>query len=450
MNKLILNKSSIAAEYTTPDQTTKTLSALSNESKTENMTVAFVKDKSSMLDYAAAKEEVLQSIILTNESLSDIENIRLKETIGQGASFKEGSVTLDDVSYPNFDLVKGITLPNKLVPNSGIVVSYILVIDDKPTVNSVSLKTNITYDVNEIRNLSEDTLEIVIDITDNKIVIEKTSSQSVVISGTEFMYQNVIKNIGKVANTKSTLQPGEQATVKSFHDGNTTFLDFGIPKGYDGQNGVPEKIIVGKTTQVESNVPASVTDNYKDGVHYFEFHIPKGEIGPKGDQGIKGEAGPQGVKGDKGEQGPKGEKGEQGVAGPPGSTNNINVTLFNPNNQDISNSRPLTFGQTLTNNGITTNETSVFIPANGTYVISFSMNNGSSAAAGDCVGVYKNSSLIPGTTRPLTSSTNVSAMFVVSLKINDIITLVPKLSTNRTITASGAPSIMLSVVQIAT
>ena len=310
-----------------------------------------------------------------------------------------------------------------------------------------------------------------------------------------------------IIRSTSTLQPGEQATVKSFHDGNTTFLDFGIPKGYDGQNGVPEKIIVGKTTQVESNVPASVTDNYKDGVHYFEFHIPKGEIGPKGDQGIKGEAGPQGVKGDKGEQGdkgdagprglpgeigksekisiditetvepdedaqvldtfedyvhhlsfyiprgkqgPKGEKGEQGVAGPPGSTNNINVTLFNPNNQDISNSRPLTFGQTLTNNGITTNETSVFIPANGTYVISFSMNNGSSAAAGDCVGVYKNSSLIPGTTRPLTSSTNVSAMFVVSLKINDIITLVPKLSTNRTITASGAPSIMLSVVQIAT
>ena len=142
MNKLILNKSSITAEYTTPDQTTKTLSALNNESKTENMTVAFVKDKSSMLDYAAAKEEVLQSIILTNESLSDIENIRLKETIGQGASFKEGSVTLDDVSYPNFDLVKGITLQNKLVPNSGIVVSYILVIDDKPTVNSVSLKIN--------------------------------------------------------------------------------------------------------------------------------------------------------------------------------------------------------------------------------------------------------------------------------------------------------------------
>lgn len=315
MNKLILNKSSITAEYTTPDQTTKTLSALSNESKTENMTVAFVKDKSSMLDYAAAKEEVLQSIILTNESLSDIENIRLKETIGQGASFKVGSVTLDDVSYPNFDLVKGITLPNKLVPNSGIVVSYILVIDDKPTVNSVSLKTNITYDVNEIKNLSEDTLEIVIDITDNKIVIEKTSSQSVVISGTEFMYQNVIKNIGKVANTKSTLQPGEQATVKSFHDGNTTFLDFGIPKGYDGQNGTPEKIIVGKTTQVESNVPASVTDNYKDGVHYFEFHIPKGEIGPKGDQGIKGEAGPQGVKGDKGEQGPKGEKGGKELQG---------------------------------------------------------------------------------------------------------------------------------------
>ena len=236
MNKLILNKSSITAEYTTPDQTTKTLSALSNESKTENMTVAFVKDKSSMLDYAAAKEEVLQSIILTNESLSDIENIRLKETIGQGASFKEGSVTLDDVSYPNFDLVKGITLPNKLVPNSGIVVSYILVIDDKPTVNSVSLKTNITYDVNEIKNLSEDTLEIVIDITDNKIVIENTSSQSVVISGTEFMYQNVIKNIGKVANINLFFRdsiPKETAFVP----GSVRINKSDAPAEYNPENG---------------------------------------------------------------------------------------------------------------------------------------------------------------------------------------------------------------------
>lgn len=130
-----------------------------------------------------------------------------------------------------------------------------------------------------------------------------------------------------IIRSTSTLQPGEQATVKSFHDGNTTFLDFGIPKGYDGQNGVPEKIIVGKTTQVESNVPASVTDNYKDGVHYFEFHIPKGEIGPKGDQGIKGEAGPQGVKGDKGEQGDKGDTGPRGLPGEIGKSEKISIDI---------------------------------------------------------------------------------------------------------------------------
>lgn len=380
-----------------------------------------------------------------------------------------------------------------------------------------------------------------------------------------------------IARSTTTLQAGEQAKVSAFHDGNTTYLDFFIPKGFDGK---PEKIAAGTTKQVAPTEEAKVEDRFEEGIHYFDFVIPKGEKGEKGDRGEqglighkgdKGEVGPQGIqgeqgiqgvagpKGDRGEKGetgptgprgfpgeigiserisidltetsqpgenaqvlddfennvhhltfyipqgipgPKGDKGDkgdevimagtttqvgeneiakvedryegdvhfldfqipagktgakgdqgpqgiQGVAGPPGSTNNINATIYNSINQDAVNGRPLILDEVLTNNGLNVNNSSITITSNGTYILSFSVNNGTTASAGDCIGVYKNGELVLGTRRPLTTSTNVSATVVATLKRNDIITLVPNISTNRIITASGAPSALLTVIQIA-
>lgn len=380
-----------------------------------------------------------------------------------------------------------------------------------------------------------------------------------------------------VVKSTTTLDAGKQARVSAFHDGNTTFLDFFIPRGFDGK---PEKVVAGKAKQVAPNEEAKIEDRYENNTHYLDFSIPKGErgekgptgpkgekgdagaMGPegkKGEQGVqgimgpKGETGPQGVKGDvgptgprgfpgeigiserisidltettrpgenaqvlddfennvhhltfyipQGIQGPKGDKnddiievgtttqvgenepakvvdrhegnvhyldfqipqgktgatgdrgpqgiqGAQGVAGPPGTTNNINATIYNSINQDAVNGRPLTLDEVLTNNGLNINNSSITITSNGTYILSFSVNNGTTASAGDCVGIYKNGELVLGTRRPLTTSTNVSATVVAVLKRNDIITLVPMVSTNRIITASGAPSALLTVIQIA-
>lgn len=364
-----------------------------------------------------------------------------------------------------------------------------------------------------------------------------------------------------VIRSTTTLPPDQPASVVATHENNTTYLEFAIPKGYDG---TPEKIEAGNTIQLEETDPAVVVDRFEEGVHHFDFYIPKGvqgpqgaqgpqgERGPKGDkgetgdvgakgdkgdpgpQGDKGDPGPQGEQGDigpqgekgeigprglpgeigrsemisvdltetvdadqdaqvlddfenlvhhltfyipRGEQGPQGEKGntgetgpkgdtgdpgpkgdtgeqgprgEQGAAGPPGSTNNINATIFNPQNQEATSGQPLMMSSVLTRNALTVNDSSITITSTGTYIVSFSINNGSSASAGDCVGIYKNNVLIEGTNRPLTASTNVSGTIVVRLNENDIITLVPTLGGSRTITASGSPSAMLTVIQIAT
>ena len=355
-----------------------------------------------------------------------------------------------------------------------------------------------------------------------------------------------------VIRSTTTLPPDQPASVVATHENNTTYLEFAIPKGYDG---TPEKIEAGNTIQLEETDPAVVVDRFEEGVHHFDFYIPKGvqgpqgaqgpqgeqgpkgdkgetgetgakgdkgdpgpkgdvgEQGPKGEQGEigprglpgeigrsemisvdltetvasdqdaqvlddfenlvhhltfyipRGEQGPQGEKGDTGETGPKGDtgdpgpkgdtgeqgpRGEQGAAGPPGSTNNINATIYNSQNQEATSGQPLVMNSVLTRNALTVNNNSITITSTGTYIISFSINNGSSATAGDCVGIYKNNTLIEGSNRPLTASTNVSGTIVVKLNENDIITLVPTLNGGRTITASGAPSAMLTVIQIAT
>lgn len=200
MEKIILNTSSLTAKYTLPDQAEKTYSTKSNPSKTENMSVLFVKDKSSMFEYGSPNDEIQQNIILSNESESEITEIRLVETIGNGAHFKPGSVTIEDVPYENMDITNQITLPNSLPPNTSALVSYILVIDEQPNVDSVALKTNVTFNVNEIQDMSEDTPEVTIAITENKLTIQKTSERAA-LSGSTLVYTNVITNTGKYKNT---------------------------------------------------------------------------------------------------------------------------------------------------------------------------------------------------------------------------------------------------------
>lgn len=366
-----------------------------------------------------------------------------------------------------------------------------------------------------------------------------------------------------VIRSTTTLPPDQPASVVATHENNTTYLEFAIPKGYDG---TPEKIEAGNTMQVSCDHPASVVDRFENGIHHLDFYIPQGregavgekgsvgakgdtgDVGPRGEMGPtgpKGEAGPRGLPGEigrseaisidltetteagtnaqvmddfenmvhhltfyipRGQQGEKGEKGDKGdevllagtttqvgenepakvndryegdvhfldfeiprgktgekgdrgpqgvqgpagVAGPPGSTNNINATIYNSQNQDVSNGRPLIMNSTIALNGLTANESSITITQTGTYIVSFSINNGSSPTPGDCVGIYRNNVFVEGSKRPLTSSTNVSCTIVVNLKINDILTLVPTLGRNQTIYASGGPSAMFTVVQIAT
>lgn len=102
--------------------------------------------------------------------------------------------------------------------------------------------------------------------------------------------------------------------------------DIGNVKGPKGDT---ETFIVNSTKTANPNEDAKVIDNKVDLIHYLDFVIPKGDIGPKGDKGETGLQVPQGLKGDIGPigpTGPKGEQGEKGDIGPKGEKGDIGST----------------------------------------------------------------------------------------------------------------------------
>lgn len=254
-----------------------------------------------------------------------------------------------------------------------------------------------------------------------------------------------VANFIEVRSTRS-IEPEYEAQVVQNQIDDTVFLDFYIPKGITGPKGdkgdtgprglpgeigISEVITIDGTETVEPNEKAEVQDDFDRNIHHLTFYIPKGE---------KGQTGPQG---------PKGEKGETGVAGPPGLTPNINATIYNSAEQTISNNFSLLMPENLINNNFTIQDNGLTVPTTGTFLISFSINNATDAAVGDCVGVAVNNVIIPASKRPITTTTNTSATFVTILNKNDVVTLVANVAQNRTLTASGAPSSMLSVMMLA-
>lgn len=99
------------------------------------------------------------------------------------------------------------------------------------------------------------------------------------------------------------------------------------PAGEDGQPGPAGQaatITVGSTTTGSPGTQAQVTNTGNQNAAIFNFTIPQGAQGPKGDPGpqgepgAKGDTGPQGEPGAKGDTGPQGEPGPQGVPGEQG------------------------------------------------------------------------------------------------------------------------------------
>ena len=158
----------------------------------------------------------------------------------------------------------------------------------------------------------------------------------------------------------TTGEPGTQASVVNAGTANAAVFNFTIPrgekgdkgdtgaqgpqgeKGDTGEQGIPGQdgtpgaaatIQVGSVTTGEPGTQASVVNAGDANAAVFNFTIPRGEKGEKGDTGAQG---PQGEKGDTGAQGPQGEKGDPGPQGEPGSDATVTFATSISTNTDTA------------------------------------------------------------------------------------------------------------------
>lgn len=197
----ITNQSNLTAQYELPDGSTETIEVDSNESNTEYMTGSFLKVKSSSKSYGKPGDELTQTITLTNNSDYEIEDISIKDTMSTGATYVSGSVEIDGTAKPTLDISAGFSLDNPLSTSAETVITYKILIDSSPTVDTVSNTAEVTYTINEQTDLVENTNTVQIQLANNKITVTKTSNASAVIAGQTLTFQNVVKNDGNVKNT---------------------------------------------------------------------------------------------------------------------------------------------------------------------------------------------------------------------------------------------------------
>ena len=230
----ILNTSSITSKYKLPDETVVDYSVDSNESSTEYMTDSFSKVRTSAKTYGQAKDEITQTLTLTNNSEYQIFDITVVDTISQGGSFKAGSLMINNESKPDDDITVGVTI-DPIEASNTTTISYTVIIDDDVSVASVDTISNITYSVNEVTALKENSNEVSIDIVNQSITIVKTANVKAVIKGGTIEYTNVITNEGTANNTQITFQDNLPQGV-TFDAGSVTIDD--VPQeDYDVQTG---------------------------------------------------------------------------------------------------------------------------------------------------------------------------------------------------------------------
>lgn len=184
-----------------PDSSTHSYSAESNVSTTEYMTDAFLKVRSTEKTSGVPSQEIRQTLVLTNNSDYDIENVKITDTIGMGANFVYGSLAIDDETKPDIDPTMGFNLGKTISANGGsVTITYTIAIDADPSASQFSTASSISYDVNEM-TFSERSNTVLISIVKEKITIQKTASVLAVVSGQTITFTNTITNEGNMTNT---------------------------------------------------------------------------------------------------------------------------------------------------------------------------------------------------------------------------------------------------------
>lgn len=188
------------------------------------------------------------------------------------------------------------------------------------------------------------------------------------------------------------------------------------PQGIKGDTGPAVSIEIGTTSQVDAGQPANVTRRLRDDVYYFDFDIPKGATGEKGDTGD--------------------------------TATLISASIYSEKEQDLQNQMELELEASLSNNGMRVVNNAIIVPSLGMYFIMFSVNYSLTASAGDSVAIAINGAIQQPTRRHISTDSHVSGGVVLNLNASDSVSLKAVTTVENKLEKLGGPSASLTVIKL--
>lgn len=108
---IIPNQSNIAFNYVLPGGQTIAAELDSNVVTTEILTYSVPKIKSGDKIFLQEGETSQHTVVITNNSQTQLFNMVFKDAMSSGASYVAGSVLVNGISQPTYDPVAGFNLP---------------------------------------------------------------------------------------------------------------------------------------------------------------------------------------------------------------------------------------------------------------------------------------------------------------------------------------------------
>ncbi len=201
---IILNQSNVTFDYVLPDQSTQSGEQNSNVVQTEVLSSSVSKVKSSDKAFLNEGETARQKVVVTNNSSVYLAALIFKDIMTSGATYVAGSVAINGVAQPSYDLAAGFPLPD-LPAGGSVTVEYTILANNPKTDNSVTNNGAVTYTVNDpVRGpvtYTENTNPVTIALISTRMSVVKSVDKAYAVSGEILHYTSLITNTGTLNKT---------------------------------------------------------------------------------------------------------------------------------------------------------------------------------------------------------------------------------------------------------
>lgn len=202
----ILNKSGLQYSYKIdPGGSANVKTLESNQTSINLITPKLDMVKSVDKTYATIGDTLNYTVTLTNSGNILLSNISFKDILPAGAKFITGSVKVDNISQPTYDIITGFDLGSMILLATKTV-TFSATVESLPTPNTIINKATTTYNylVTSLVSGSAQSNSVTTTINVSNVSVVKASNVADVEQGNEITYTITITNNGNINATNIT------------------------------------------------------------------------------------------------------------------------------------------------------------------------------------------------------------------------------------------------------